>query len=140
MQVTVQVRNLDAAIEKLNMLDLAMADLARVVAELVRGQTVKRIAQSKQSPEGVKWAALAASTIARKRKGAGILVNTGRLLGSINADVVGIDARVSTNLKYAGWLQDGTKKMPARPFIGLGPKDEKEIVSAVQAFIEDLLG
>ncbi|WP_246691681.1 phage virion morphogenesis protein [Methylobacterium sp. WL12] len=75
------------------------------------------------------------STARRKRKGDGLLVASGRLLGSIEASVAGDRAIIGTNVFYGAYLQDGTSKMPARAFLGISKPNESEIMSAVQAFV-----
>ncbi len=42
---------------------------------------------------------------------------TGRLLGSIATEPGGMIQRVGTNLKYGRWLELGTTKMAARPWL-----------------------
>jgi HK97 gp10 family phage protein len=48
-------------------------------------------------------------------------VDTGRLKGSIDSDyklsLNGFDGRVGTNVKYAQYVEGGTKKMDAQPFL-----------------------
>jgi HK97 gp10 family phage protein len=44
-------------------------------------------------------------------------VDTGRLRASITADVKGLEANIGTDVEYAGFVHDGTYKMPARPFL-----------------------
>lgn len=65
------------------------------------------------------WPRLAQSTIDRK----GFerpLYETGALQRSIehNVDASGKEAAVGTDLDYAKYLEFGTSKMPARPFLG----------------------
>lgn len=50
--------------------------------------------------------------------------DTGRLAGSIQADIRGREAEVSANAEYAAFLEFGTQDMEARPF--LFPALEKE--------------
>jgi phage gpG-like protein len=63
------------------------------------------------------WAALAPSALknrARKGKTGKKLQVTGQLLASIQTKSSDVEALVGTNKKYARFLNDGTKKMPAR--------------------------
>jgi HK97 gp10 family phage protein len=66
------------------------------------------------------WAPLAPETIARKATGDSPLLETGALRDSIthNVDSNGKEAAVGTDLDYAKYLEFGTSKMPARPFLG----------------------
>jgi HK97 gp10 family phage protein len=42
---------------------------------------------------------------------------TGRLLASVAFEIQGLIGRVGTNLKYGRWLELGTRKMKARPWL-----------------------
>lgn len=44
-------------------------------------------------------------------------VQTGRLRASISHEVTGVTARVGTNLEYGRYLELGTRKMAARPWL-----------------------
>ena len=111
------------------------AGLLAIVGGLVQRQTVTRIRSEKTAPSGAAWAAWAASTAKRKRKGDGLLVASGRLLGSISASVAGDTAIIGTNVFYGAYLQEGTPKMVAREFLGLSKANESELMAAVQAFV-----
>jgi hypothetical protein len=60
---------------------------------------------------------------------------TGRLQGSIAWEMVSkILARVGTNVKYGKWLERGTNRMKARPWLGrslveMGPKIKRLITA-----------
>lgn len=92
-----------------------------------------RIRDSKTSPWGGSWAPWAPSTRAhREHKGnadQGLLWDEGDLLKSIRYDAqtgrflagsLGT-VEIGSDMAYAGYLQDGTSKMPARPFLGWNP-------------------
>jgi HK97 gp10 family phage protein len=66
------------------------------------------------------WPPLQPETIARKVTGDSPLLETGALRDSIkhNVDPNGKEAAVGTDLDYAKYLEFGTSKMPARPFLG----------------------
>lgn len=77
-------------------------------------------------PDGRPWQPLAASTITQKTSGTK-LRETGRLFNSIGYDVRGDEARIFTTVEYAPYLQLGTRKMVARPFLGFSNRDKREI-------------
>ena len=82
----------------------------------------ERIQRSKDDPLGYAWAPWMPSTAAqRARKGnadQGLLWDTGALLDSITASVAGNTVTIGSAVDYAGYLQDGTDRMAARPFLG----------------------
>jgi phage virion morphogenesis protein len=138
--ITIELQGLERARARLNV--VATGQLKRTVLEMagvvVEGQTKRRIVAGKQSPDGQGWAPLAASTV--KRKGTdNILVDTGRLLGSISHIVSGDQAIIGTNVAYAGHLQHGTRKMPARPFLGLSDGDVSELERVIAAAVRGLI-
>lgn len=63
-------------------------------------------------------------------------IDTGNLVNSIQTDVQGLRAEVGTAVEYALYLEYGTSKMAARPF--LGPAAEAVRPSLIQA-MESLL-
>lgn len=103
------------------------------VAALLKARTIERIKTTKKDPAGVPWVRWAASTArARSRKGnagRGLLWDSGNLVSKIsgrtqsnNTVVVGVNG-----VPYANYLQNGTTRMPARPFIGIGQQDQLDI-------------
>lgn len=108
-------------------------------AIMIQGQTQRRIAVEKTSPSGGAWAPLAPATVARKGTN-NILVDTGRLLGSIAAHVAGTSATIGTSVAYAGYLQGGTSRMPAREFLGLSDANAAELERMLASVIERMIG
>lgn len=122
--------NLTAALEQLGLMMQRAANplpvLTRIGASEV--ENVKaRIKSTKTSPFGDAWAPWRPGTAKeRQRKGnasQGLLWDTGDLLDSIRAvaNVYGpghgtLD--VGSDMSYAGFLQDGTRKMVAREYLG----------------------
>ena len=57
-------------------------------------------------------------------------VDTGRLLGSISTDIKqdgsGVTAEVGTNVEYANYIEYGTYKMGAKPFLNPAFEEETE--------------
>jgi len=86
--------------------------------------TQSRIRDSKEDPMGRPWAPWAMSTLRQRQRagneGRGLLYRTGALLTSIQYTVKDNVLKVFTKMPYGEFLQFGTPKMPARPFIGWG--------------------
>lgn len=131
---------LDDIAERLNRVGASKGDVLMLIGNQVRDQTVTRIAATGLDPSGRPWAPLAPSTIASKRPGSRIMVDSGRLLSSVTMDVVGDESRLSTNVPYAVYLHEGTGRMPARPIFGLEGDQLQEVVTVIENFINDILG
>ena len=101
--------------------------------------------RSQQDSSGAAWAPLAASTIARKRHSR-ILYETGALEASLAGNTGDSVRAVShrgllfgTQVEYAGFHQEGTSRMPARPPVGMQVQTLDEMVNAVaDAAVEQL--
>jgi HK97 gp10 family phage protein len=48
---------------------------------------------------------------------AGCPVDTGKLRESIDSEVEGDTARIGSNVPYAGYVEEGTRKMAAQPYL-----------------------
>lgn len=93
-----------------------------------------RIEREKADPMGKRWAPWAEATArARMREGSasgGLLMRTGALRDSLYYELQGQDkVAIRTQNPYAGYLQNGTRRMPARPFLGTGPKETAALES-----------
>ena len=127
-----RLRALQAAGEGLSP---AMLDISETLQAIV-----ERSFAGEQAPDGTPWQALTPATRKRRdRKGytGPTLQRSRTLLDSIQADAGTDFAQVSTNLRYAAHHQFGSKpewrhNIPARPFLGLGPGDEDEIMDIVE--------
>ena len=60
-------------------------------------------------------------------------VQTGRLRGSVAWEVDGLEARVGTNVPYGRWLELGTTKIAARPWL-------RRALSECRAQVLEVLG
>ena len=102
--------------------------MKQVGDQLVKN-TQERFDKTKSDPDGRKWAPWAESTkrAYQKSGGGSLLVRTGALRNSIRATANDKQVSVSSNLKYGQYLQQGTGNMPARPFIGIGKRDEDSL-------------
>ncbi|NEO59152.1 MAG: phage virion morphogenesis protein [Moorea sp. SIO4G2] len=79
-----------------------------------------------QDPDGKEWAPLSSSTLKSKRSGQK-LVETGRLIRSLQWTVSPVEGVYFTPVEYAIYLQKGTRSMPKRPFLGLNKQDVRNI-------------
>ena len=104
------------------------------------GLAVNRIEKTKADPLGQKWAPWASSTARARRKegtaSTGLLLRSGGLRDSIEYEVQGPKVVIRSTSKYAEYLQNGTNRMPARPFLGTGVKEEKEMKNIWKRWIE----
>lgn len=107
-------------------------DLATDAALKKAANVLEKEAKSAIGTYRYGWEPLAASTLARKAADTPLL-ETGELQRSIENNVGHKEAWVGTDDRKATWLEFGTSKMPARPFMGgaLNAKGEevKEIVA-----------
>ena len=96
---------------------------------------------SEVSPGGMPWEELSPVTVDAKGFSK-ILVKTGRLYESVvtpngTSDTIWETSAdpayliFGTSVPYAKYHQTGTRRMPARPFMGMNRKTEQEVVNAV---------
>lgn len=123
-------RNMKALAKKYSQ---ATAEAAVMAGQLVRSDAIKSI--QTQSPGEI---------VTRSRAGGGEYehmvsaegaapnTDTGRLVQSVQVEVTGKTVDVGSTLKYAGWLEFGTKRMAARPW--LFPAFERNRAAIIQLF------
>jgi phage virion morphogenesis protein len=122
------ISGLDEAIAKLGRAgNFDKHGLMAVVGSTVENQTRRRFAE-KVSPSGAAWAPT-------KHGNANILIRTGALVGSINSQAGGDVVIVGTTPFYGVFHQGGTRKMVARPFVGLSKSNADEVEKIVAAFV-----
>jgi phage virion morphogenesis protein len=112
--------------------------LLEKIGQYLVSSTQARIRTTKVAPNGALWAPWAPSTArAKERSGQGgsLLLNSGRLFNSISHQVVAGQVEVTSNAPYARFLQLGTNRMPARPFLGISKDDESAIAGLVRRHI-----
>lgn len=129
----------------LNGMSARMADMRPVMQRIGEYQGSKillELMEQKEDPEGHAWAAWMPSTRSeREAKGnasLGLLWDRGDLLHSIKVQPGLQSVVIGSNSKYAGFLQDGTKKMVARPFLGWSDEDIEYTGHLVAQYIEGL--
>jgi phage virion morphogenesis protein len=90
-------------------------------------------------PDGVRWAALAPSTLAQKqRKGypASILTATGKMRRSVVAIADARSVLIGVDVPYAIFHQQGTRKMPQRRILGMNDKREQKLRNLIRVWIK----
>ena len=130
-------RKLEALIRKLKNPKDMMQEVSDVIVEDIKNRIIK----TKTDPEGNKWLPWAPSTQeARVKDGTaalGLLYRNGDLARSITGTVKGSKAiEIGSNLEYAKYLQEGTSKMPARPFIGISKRAQTGINQVIRQYLE----
>jgi phage gpG-like protein len=112
------------------------------LGELIEEQQIKdRIEFSKKNPERIKWDPWKESTEKYMReyfpKASLLNRNSAEgLLNSIEHQLTGSDSiLVGSTKEYSSFLQEGTKKMAARKFLGFGTTDITELQDAVDEFM-----
>jgi phage gpG-like protein len=130
---------LDDVVGRLGRLSEPLTPLATRVRVLLHAQHERRIATEKTDPDGRAWPPLAASTLRRKR--GSMLVETGRLLGSLTSRQSGLTVTEGNQAApYNVFINAGTRKMPARRYMGIGADGQREITDACVQLIRRRLG
>lgn len=116
-------------------------DMMQEVSDVIVEDIKNRIIKTKTDPDGNKWAPWAPSTReARVKDGTaalGLLYRNGDLARSITATMKGSKSfEISSDLEYAQYLQEGTAKMPARPFIGISKRAQTGINQVIKQYLE----
>jgi len=83
-----------------------------------------------------KWKKLKASTIKQRKKqgtwpGRMLQRSAGGLANTITSSSTNTEATVGSNKPYAPYLQSGTKKMVARPFLNFTQSDVKDFEDTI---------
>ena len=99
----------------------SQAALEQLGAEEV-GIVRDRIRTGKSSPDGTAWRPWSLATLRQRvREGTtagGLLYKTGALYNSIKWKLTGKNLIIYSDSPYGQYLQSGTSRMPARPFLG----------------------
>lgn len=128
-------------------------DFMRQVADVLQDASDEAFANEADPVTGVKWDPLTAVTLALRpeREGGQILQDSRRLQSSISTDYGKDFAEVGTNVVYAPTHFFGAKQgafgrssrggpipwgdIPSRPFLGIGPQDEEDILDIAERFL-----
>jgi phage gpG-like protein len=151
MTMTIDLAQALACLNRLAALN--MSPWLETVGSGVQKEVQDRIRKVKESPGGEVWSPWMPRTRKyREHKGnsgQGLLWDEGTLLNSISfavsdsaqGDLFGSLGWVAigTDVEYAGYLQDGTERMAARPFLGWSDAEVTELEFSAIRFIEALL-
>lgn len=121
----VDLSGLAAALARLGRLPADMTPTLRAVAVYARSVSLEAFDRAADPTTGAAWAPLKASTVKRRRgggKGARPLLDTGLMRLSVTGQTDGMAVIQGSNLPRARYHQRGTKTIPARPFLGFGPR------------------
>jgi phage virion morphogenesis protein len=137
--IPVAIAQLDAMLARILNPEPAFAVIGAAQREAIQ----RRIQRTKVDPEGDAWSPWRPRTQEhRERKGnagQGLLWDDGTLLESIAYDSSASGVLIGTDVSYAGYLQDGTQKMDARPFLGWTDDDAHRGEMTMLHYIEGVL-
>ena len=110
-------RELKEALTRLGVnADKELSDAVKITAQAIRNNAIKSIARGTKSGD-VYDKTNPRRTHRASAPGEAPASDTGRLVGSIRADIAGKEASVSANTVYAEPLEFGTRNMEPRPFM-----------------------
>jgi len=142
--VEIKLNEIEKLQKKLNEFVLSGGDKAGLLESLgmvIEEQIKERIDISKTNPEGQKWDPWKESTKKYMQKyfpAASLLYRDPAegLLNSIVHQASGSDSvLIGSNKEYSPFLQEGTKYMAARKFLGFGTADIAALQDAVDEFM-----
>jgi phage gpG-like protein len=141
--ITIRVNSIEVkrALDRLS--HLRIRQLGEVVGAFLESKARERVGETKKDPEGVPWVPWSPTyALARagggkgKKSGGGLLERTGALLDSLAFEVEGNRVIVGSPLVYSAAHQEGTDKIPARPYLGLATADADELAEVIGDWIE----
>ena len=143
-QVEIDTRQLRRAVKRLEKLaGFDRRELLDAIGAEVEGQTRRRIEEGGPGPDGEAWPKWSEDYAKTRHAGHSLLAREGDLLDSIQFITRGDAVEVGTNLIYAAIHQFGGDEVgmniPARPYLGLSPDNEADLLSVVEDFIEEAL-
>jgi len=131
--ITTRTDGLQSTRNRITTIQRAPQKTLEEVAKMGVDATKHRITQSKTGPDGQPWAPWSMATIrANRGKGGSLLFRTGALNNSIEYRISEKTLTIYSNVGYAKYLQFGTPKMPARPFLGWSQADINKIKKILQ--------
>ncbi|MEM1077453.1 MAG: phage virion morphogenesis protein [Pseudomonadota bacterium] len=137
--------DLAGAMQKLRRLETAdRLELSEAIGARLEGSAQERIATTKVSPDGDPWAEWSAN-YHPGRQGASLLHREGDLRDSLLSRATADEVIVGANRVYAAIHQmggdedQGHPPIPARPYLGVSPEDERFIRDRAVDFLSEPL-
>lgn len=134
--------DIQQAMSELSMIAARAADMGPIlhtIGAMEARKSFDRIRETKVDPLESEWDPWAESTRSqRERKGnagQGLLWDSGYLLNSFEVNADPMQVVIGTEVEYAGYLQEGTFKMPDRAFMGWNDSDLPIIEGTVAAYL-----
>ena len=90
-------------------------------------------------PDENRWADLAPSTLAEKRRLGypdDILTRTGKMRKSVNAIATSKALAIKIQSEYAIYHQEGTSKMPQRKILGMNDKRRERLAKLIRVYLK----
>lgn len=135
--------DLTDALEGLRTIASRTADMSpfmAMIGDYQKEAAQVRITETKSSPDDNPWAPWSnqrrQERIAKGNADLGLLLDTGTLLNLIHSVSTPYGVEIGTGLDYAADLQNGTRNMPARPFLGWTPGEMATTEQMAALFIE----
>jgi len=111
--------------------ELEDQEYLKKIGQVVKEDIQDRIRSTKADPQGIPWSPWKQSTLMQRIKQGtvdrGLLYNSGKLLNSFEVITDKKSFTIGTNAPYSKYLQNGTNRMVARPFMGVSPKAKATI-------------
>ena len=123
---------------------LNLQGATRPVALYLAAQAKRCFVEGK-APDGTPWAPLKNPSKRRGGASAKPLRDTGALMASLGSGQGNVRVGTAhgllfgTNVSYAGFHQEGTRQIPARPFLGVTPARESRIAEIVLEWVQKRL-
>ena len=135
----------------LNRLSAQLGNLRPVmggIGGILAESTAARIRESKTAPDGSPWAEWTERSRAMRTRKDGTVSGSlllqsgmqGGLLRSITYEASKDSVVVGSGKHYAAYLQQGTRRMVARPFLGLSAQDYRDIDELLADFLSGAIG
>ena len=122
--VTIRTDGMQDLRRRISHVKSAPKEVMEIMGKKAVTDTQTRIRSTKTSPDGQPWAPWSMATIrANAGRGGSLLFRTGALHNSIKYRLSEHTLTVYSNTGYSSYLQNGTSKMPARPFLGWTEND-----------------